>query len=173
MIPQERADQPEVKKVKERLGQYATMLRNIDNQYARLDLLEAKIGALPGADLTGMPRGQGSPTDRTGMMVMRKMELEEQIAAAVDGELAERRAIDSMIEEISDPDERAVLRLRYFDRASWDEVAFALYGSQTDYVDRAATYERRTFRLHGNALQSLAWVDRTRHQKHYSTSEGR
>lgn len=160
-------DQPKTKQVKDLLGRYTAMLRNIDNQYARLDRLEAKMEAPPGPDMTGMPRGQGSPTDRTGMMVMRKMELEEQIVKAIDEESAERRAIDSMIEEITDPDERAVLRLRYFDRAEWEDVTFTLYGDRGDYIDRVATYERRTFRLHGRALLALARVDMKQHPERY------
>lgn len=160
-------DQPKTKQVKDLLRRYTAMLRNIDNQYARLDRLAVKMEAPPGPDLTGMPRGQGTPTDRTGMMVMRKMELEEQITKAIDEERAERRAIDSMIEEIGDPDERAVLRLRYFDRAEWEDVTFALYGDRADYIDRAATYERRTFRLHGRALLTLARVDMEQHPERY------
>lgn len=160
-------DQPKTKQVKDLLRRYTAMLRNIDNQYARLDRLAVKMEAPPGPDLTGMPRGQGTPTDRTGMMVMRKMELEEQITKAIDEERAERRAIDSMIEEIGDPDERAVLRLRYFDRAEWEDVTFALYGDRADYIDRAATYERRTFRLHGRALLVLARVDMGKHPERY------
>ncbi|WP_287827071.1 hypothetical protein [Oscillibacter sp.] len=63
-------DQPKTKQVKDLLRRYTAMLRNIDNQYARLDRLAVKMEAPPGPDLTGMPRGQGTPTDRTGMMVI-------------------------------------------------------------------------------------------------------
>lgn len=161
------ADQPITKKIKERLSRYTNRLRNIDNQYARLDRLEAKMQAPPGPDLTGMPRGKGTPTDRTGMMVMRKMELEEEIAKAIEEEKVEHKAIDAMIQKIEDPDEQAVLRLRYFDRAGWDDVAFALYGDQPDYVDRDAAFQRRTFRLHGRALLALTRVDMEQHPELY------
>ena len=50
--------------------------------------MEISMAAPPGPDMTGMPRGSGTPTDRTGMMVLRKMELEEQIKER----LAEERA---------------------------------------------------------------------------------
>lgn len=167
------ADQPITKKIKERLSRYINRLRNIDNQYARLDRLEAKMQTPPGPDLTGMPRSQGTPTDRTGMMVVRKMELEEEIAKAIEEEKAEHKAIDAMIQRIEDPDEQAVLRLRYFDRAGWDDVAFALYGDRPDYVDRDAAYQRRTFRLHGRALLALARVDMEQHPELYeSHAEG-
>ena len=151
-------DQPKTKQVKDLLRRYTAMLRNIDNQYARLDRLAVKIEAPPGPDLTGMPRGQGTPTDRTGMMVARKLELEEQIKESIAEERRENAAIERMIRKLDNPDERAVIRLRYFDRAGWDEIAGALFGDRQDYLDKEETYQKRTFRLHGRALLALAKV---------------
>ena len=63
-----------------------------------------------------------------------------------------------MIRKLDHPDERAVIRLRYFDRAGWDEIAGALFGDRQDYLDKEETYQKRTFRLHGRALLTLAKV---------------
>ena len=113
------SDKPITHDIKERLGKYTRLLREIDNQYERLGRMEISMAAPPGPDMTGMPRGSGTPTDRTGMMVLRKMELEEQIEERLAEEREERAALEAMIRQVENPDERAVLRLRYFDRADW------------------------------------------------------
>lgn len=125
-----------VNDIKERLGEYTRLLREIDNQYERLGLMEMTMAAPPGSSMTGMPRGSGTPSDRTGLMVMRKMELEEQIKETITEEQKERASIEAMIQQVKRPDERAVLRLRYFDRADWDGICAALYGDRQDYLRR-------------------------------------
>ena len=134
------------------------MLRDIDNQLERLDRMEMTMASPPGPDLTGMPRGSGTPSDRTGMMVERKMELEEQIDRLKAEEKQERNAIEGLILQLSDPDERAVIRLRYFDRADWESTCGVLFGDRRDYVDRADAYQNRTYKIHGRALLNLAAV---------------
>jgi hypothetical protein len=151
-------DQPITKKIKARLQRYTAMLRDIDNQLERLDRMEATMTAPPGPDLSGMPRGSGTPTDRTGMMVIRKIELEEKIKRTLKKERAENAAIEAMIEQLEKPDERAVIRLRYFDRAEWDGITSVLFGDRPDYVDRLESYQNRTYKMHGRALLELAAV---------------
>lgn len=152
------SDKPITQKIKDRLADYTAMLRDIDNQIERLDRMAMTMTAPPGPDMTGMPRGSGTPTDRTGMMVARKLELEEQIKESIAEERRENAAIERMIRKLDHPDERAVIRLRYFDRAGWDEIAGALFGDRQDYLDKEETYQKRTFRLHGRALLTLAKV---------------
>lgn len=152
------SDKPITQKIKDRLADYTAMLRDIDNQIERLDRMTLTMADPPGPDMTGMPRGSGTPTDRTGMMVARKLELEEQIKESIAEERRENAAIERMIRKLDNPDERAVIRLRYFDRAGWDEIAGALFGDRQDYLDKEETYQKRTFRLHGRALLALAKV---------------
>ena len=147
-----------VNDIKERLGEYTRLLREIDNQYERLGLMEMTMAAPPGLSMTGMPRGSGTPSDRTGLMVMRKMELEEQIKETIAEEQKERASIEALIQRVKHPDERAVLRLRYFDRADWDGICAALYGDRQDYLDRLDSYQNRTYKAHGRALLRLAEI---------------
>lgn len=92
-----------VNDIKERLGEYTRLLREIDNQYERLGLMEMTMAAPPGLSMTGMPRGSGTPSDRTGLMVMRKMELEEQIKERLAEEREERAALEAMIRQVENP----------------------------------------------------------------------
>ena len=151
------AEKP-TERIRKRLDDYTALLREIDNQNERLDTIETKMAAPPGPNMTGLPSGKGSPPDRVSMIVIRKLALEEQIAKTVAMERAENAAIEAMIVQMADPDERAAIRMRYFDRYEWEDIAFALYGDRPDYTERAAAYQRRIFRLHGRALLHLAAI---------------
>lgn len=152
------SDKPITHDIKERLGKYTRLLREIDNQYERLGRMEISMAAPPGPDMTGMPRGSGTPTDRTGMMVLRKMELEEQIEERLAEEREERAALEAMIRQMENPDERAVLRLRYFDRADWDGICAVLFSDRQDYLERIDSYQNRTYKAHGRALLRMAEI---------------
>ena len=153
------SEKPITQRIKDRLAAYTAMLRDIDNQLERLDRMEMTMASPPGPDLTGMPRGSGTPSDRTGMMVERKMELEEQIDRLKAEEKKERNAIEGLILQLSDPDERAVIRLRYFDRADWESTCGVLFGDRRDYVDRVDAYQNRTYKIHGRALLNLMLME--------------
>ena len=152
------SEKPITQRIKDRLAAYTAMLRDIDNQLERLDRMEMTMASPPGPDLTGMPRGSGTPSDRTGMMVERKMELEEQIKERLAEEREERAALEAMIRQVENPDERAVLRLRYFDRADWDGICAVLFSDRQDYLERIDSYQNRTYKAHGRALLNLAAV---------------
>lgn len=152
------SDKPITHDIKERLGKYTRLLREIDNQYERLGRMEISMAAPPGPDMTGMPRGSGTPTDRTGMMVLRKMELEEQIEERLAEEREERAALEAMIRQVENPDERAVLRLRYFDREDWDGICAVLFSDRQDYLERIDSYQNRTYKAHGRALLRMAEI---------------
>lgn len=152
------SDKPITHDIKERLGKYTRLLREIDNQYERLGRMEMTMAAPPGPNMTGMPRGSGTPTDRTGMMVLRKMELEEQIEERLAEEREERTALEAMIQQVENPDERAVLRLRYFDRVDWDGICAVLFSDRQDYLERIDSYQNRTYKAHGRALLRMAEI---------------
>ena len=93
------------------------------------------------------------------MMVERKIKLEEQIDRLKAEEKKERNAIEGLILQLSDPDERMTIQLKYLDRAEWPDVTFALYGNRPDFADKADAYQRRMYRVHGRALLSLAEIE--------------
>nr|UVY64828.1 MAG: Protein of unknown function (DUF722) [Bacteriophage sp.] len=152
------SEKPITQRIKDRLAAYTAMLRDVDNQLERLGRMEISMAAPPGPDMTGMPRGSGTPTDRTGMMVLRKMELEEQIEERLAEEREERAALEAMIRQVENPDERAVLRLRYFDRADWDGICAVLFSDRQDYLERIDSYQNRTYKAHGRALLRMAEI---------------
>lgn len=144
-----------VTKIKERLQRYASLQRDIDNQIERLERMEAAMEAPSSPQLTGMPKGSGAP-DRIGRMVERKEQLQAEVSAAIERERQEHEALEEMIRELRDPDERAVIRARYFDRMGWGEVAEMLFG-ENRYSFKTSL--NKTYELHGEALSNLTTME--------------
>ena len=55
--------------------------------------------------------------------------------------------------------------MHYFDAANWWTVCAALHGSREDYDEHEQRYLKRTFKLHGSGLQSLAKIYRAKQEQ--------
>lgn len=146
---------PSTQTIKERLNDYAATLREIDNQIERLERMETVMTSPKVQHIDGMPRSGSVAGDRIATMIGDKEELERSIRAQIQEEQQERATLDRMVAALRKPDERAVIRLRYFDRADWQEIAEILFADRTDYEERVDTYLSKTFKLHGAALARL------------------
>lgn len=147
-----------IDRIKERLRVYTALLKEIDNQQARLERMTASAYEPSGPNLTGMPKAKGGISNPTANAAERQIELEDDIREKQAEEKAERAAIESMIRRMENPDERVVLRMNYFDRAEWPDICFALFGGKVDYIERMDYYQNRTYKIHGRALLNLADV---------------
>lgn len=146
----------ETDEIKQRLESYATLQRKINNQIERLENLIAAMGSPSTPNLTGLPSGGGDGTSKIERQVARKDELEEKIRRMIKEERQLRRELEQLIEKLKNPDEQTVIEMRYIDRAKWWTVCAALYSTEPDYEEKADKYLKRTFKLHGSALQALA-----------------
>jgi len=148
----------QTEEIKERLADYTAMLRHIDNQIERLERLEATIGSPSTPNLSGMPSGGGDGTSKIERQVVRKLELEENIKAAIQRERAEYKELAAMVEQMKNPDERLVIEMRYFDREDWPSICEALYCGQVDFTEKLEKYTRKAYSVHGSALLSLSYI---------------
>ena len=114
------------------------------------------MGSPSTPNLTGLPSGGGDGTSKIERQVARKDELEEKIRRMIKEERQLRRELEQLIEKLKSPDEQTVIEMRYIDRAKWWTVCAALYSTEPDYEEKADKYLKRTFKLHGSALQALA-----------------
>ena len=135
-----------VEAVKTRLYAYREMSRDIENQNERLERIKTKLIGVGAQSITDMPKSPSPTDDRTVELIQQKMELEEEIREVVEKRRAERAFFESV----------AVLRVRYIDNASWDEVVDVLFGGKEDLLEREDIYLRRVYKLHGQALLSMA-----------------
>ena len=148
--------QKETDAIKQKLESYATLRRKIDNQIERLENLNATMGSPSTPNLTGLPSGGGDGTSKIERQVAKKDELEKKIRRMIMEERQLRKELEQLIETLKNPDEQTVIEMRYIDRAKWWTVCAALYSTEPDYNEKADKYLKRTFKLHGSALQALA-----------------
>ena len=143
---------------KERLQHYATFQRRIENKIERLVYLESVMGSPSSPNLTGLPGGSGDGSSKTERQVVQKDELIQAIRDMQQEEYDERMELELLIGKMKNPDEQTVIEMRYFDHARWWAVSAALFGDMEDYEEHEKRYLKRTFKIHGSALQSLAKI---------------
>ena len=148
----------ETDEIKELLAAYAAYQRRIDNAEERLAFLEYTMGSPSSPNLSGMPSGSRDGTSKQEREVIKKLELEEKLRDMYAEENRKREEIEAMIELMENPDEQTVTEMRYLDRANWREISAALHGNEPDYDEHEQRYLKRTFKIHGSALQSLAKI---------------
>lgn len=150
----------ETEAVKKKLESYATLQRSIDNKNQRLKTLKASIGSTSSQNLTGMPGGGGNRESEEERYLVRVDDLERSIERLKQQERELLDELEGLIEQLESPDEQTVIEMRYIDRLRWWPICAALYSGEPDYEEKADKYLKRTFKVHGSALQALAKVYR-------------
>lgn len=146
----------DVEAVKQRLIDLRDLRREIENQSERLERLEMKLVGVEAQALTDMPKSPSPSNDRISDLMQQKFDLEEDIRATLEHRRRERMFFEKIIRRLKRSDERAVIRSRYLDGASWGDVVDLLYGDEEDLLEREDMYRKRVFKLHGRALLSMA-----------------
>ena len=146
----------DVAAVKQRLIDLRDLRREIENQSERLERLETKLVGVGAQALTDMQKSPSPSNDRISDLMQQKFDLEEDIRATLEHRRRERMFFEKIIRRLKRSDERAVIRSRYLDGASWGDVVDLLYGDEEDLLEREDMYRKRVFKLHGRALLSMA-----------------
>jgi len=144
--------------VKYRLIEYRERAKDIESQTERLDRLEMKILSIGSPTLSDMPKSPSPPQDRTTALIADKIDLENDIRQAIAEQRREKEAIEVILRKLRHSEERAVIRMRYFDGASWNDVVDMLFGGKDDFLGKEDTYLRRTHKIHGSALLNMAII---------------
>ena len=96
--------------------------------------------------LTGMPRGNGSDQVAEGAI---KIDEVKQAYREVLGELEQmQRELDPLIDSLENPDDRAVMRLRYIECYSPEDIAEAIHRTDRSvyyYLSRAEDWLSRKY----------------------------
>lgn len=124
--------------MKERLKRYRRTI-------VEIEIEEHRRAAL--ADVCGY--GAERARDAIGARLRRLREEEE----------AEHRALSELINGLPTPEQRQVLYARYFDGHAWAEVTAVVFGRRPDFLEKADSYARRVFRIHGGALAKLRTME--------------
>lgn len=146
----------DVEAVKTRLYEYREIAKEIDTQSERLERLKSKMYGVGAQAITDMPRAPSPAHDRISDLVQQKEELEKEIQEAIERQRSEREFLEGVIKHLRRSEERAVIRIRYFDCASWNDVVDLMFGDKPDLLEKEDGYLRRVYKLHGQALFSMA-----------------
>lgn len=145
--------------IKSKLENYSRLQRLIDNQISRLETITARMSSISSPNLSGQSCGNSDNSSKQERLVIRKLELEENVKELIYKETMIRGEISALLEKLENPDERAVIEMRYIDRQSWWSITEMLYGKEPNYSVHKQRYLKRALKIHGYALQSLAGIE--------------
>jgi hypothetical protein len=150
--------QKETAEIRALLEAYPKCKTRIDNTEERLLYLELMQDSPSSSNLTGMPSGSRDGSSKQERDLIKKLELEERLRDMYEEENSRREEIENLIEQMDEPNEQTVIEMRYLDDASWRSISVALHGKLPDYDEHEERYLKRTFKIHGRALQHLARI---------------
>ena len=129
---------------KEYLNQAKHMDALINYRLRELDYWRDLSGRVSGSNFE--PHyNPNRPTEAPFVKVIEKIdELEREIEIKIQRLMVLKDEISTAIDKLESSDEQMVLRYRYLDRCSWEEISHMLHVS-----------ERTVFRIHGEALQNF------------------
>lgn len=126
---------------KEYLKQYAELDAEINCKLEQLAKLRALSTSIPAPSGGG---SSGSPSDRTGRITEKIVDLENEINAKIDRLVDLQKEIEEIIEAVEDSRYRIILTERYINRKKWEDIADILH------IDLRWLYV-----LHGRALNEI------------------
>lgn len=124
--------------MKERLKDYRRLM-------VEIEIEESRRAALDESDGYGADRARATIDVR-----LRKLREREE---------EEHRALAEIINALPTPEQRQVLFARYVDGHAWCGVARLLFGRKPDFWDKMDSYERRVYRIHGEALANANRIE--------------
>lgn len=139
---------------KERLRKYRKLCKDIDYQMERSERLAQKLKGPSSVSITGMPKNQNK-NDRTGMLLSKKIEIDNRILQLKKIERKERKILEAEFLKL-EPRQAFIMSVRYIDGFEWEEINTILFKKEEDfYIKEKSKYMTKTLRLHGQALKIL------------------
>ena len=153
-----KSEKEDFQELKEWLRRYRYAVEDIRALQMRISVLRDRMLSPSSPILSDMPKGESRDNDRIGTAysivdeLEQEAEEEQQRARIIYKEIytAARQIRGTKTAEI-----RLVLQLRYLDLLQWDEIAFTIFGDESDFYDRESTYTRKCHAYHRQGLELL------------------
>ena len=146
----------DVDTVKEWLIGYREMARELFLQEERLERIETRMIGVGAMNISDMPRSPSHKQDRLTDLVALKMELQQTVSEEEAQQKEMRARVEYVLKQIRSADQRLVIRMRYIDGEEWIQICRSLFDRRNDYDEKADSYLRQVYRLHGYALYYMA-----------------
>lgn len=134
--------------VKEKLKEYGEVKKEYDLQLMRYMEKKEKL-----YEPKTPSSGDGGTGTREGEHLSDALselqEMEEEILKLKEVKREKRMTVQELIEKLPKAEERSIMRLRYFDGKSWDDIAKTMYNECDE------TFIRKLHRAHGRAIGYL------------------
>lgn len=137
------------------LRQHLERMKEYQQEMQRLEQFNDSSLIRSPADNDGMPHASGDYSDNTALWVMRKELLEKNVSDLQRTLHESELQIENVIRGFNKANEKTVIRLRYINGLSWEEVAFFVFGDKSDYCDRVEHYKTKVQKIHGAALKNM------------------
>ena len=145
--------------IKALLAAYKQLQKRIDNIEKRIECLEISMGSPSGPSYSAAPGGSHDfSSSKIERDYIKWEELKEKLGNMNAEESRRREEIEGLIELMEKPNEQTAIEMHYIDGAKWRTVSVALFGEEPDYDENEERYLKRTFKIHGSALQTLARI---------------
>lgn len=129
---------------KDDLKKYTETKREIEIIEDKLEYLKEKKTSINSMIITDMPKGTFSDNDRFGQLLVQIEELTELYKKKMQNLLNEQIKIENVINELDDPLQRNIMRLRYLQGLSWEKICVEI------------NYRwRQTHKYHSEALKKI------------------
>lgn len=129
---------------KERLKKYTALKRERDLLLERIEEIDAQLYKHRTQNLSGMPTAHDVPNDHQEALIEKKQKVLDKYTAFMLRIEDELLTVETAIEAVEDPTARELLRLKYIDGLTWEEVCVRIGYEWT-----------HTHRLHARALEKL------------------
>lgn len=124
------------------------------NEKEQLELIESRMSP-KGQQIDGMPHSSRSQEAAYIHDTFEKMEIEKKIQDLSELVMEEFEVINQIIDKLTVPDEKMVLKLRYFRCMEWSQIRGTLFQKRYDYSWNEEKYKDKVFKIHGAALKHL------------------
>lgn len=145
--------------MRKRLEAYVDLRRELKMQALRLDQMHQTVGDVRSPSYEP-GKASSTPGDGVSRSVIALEALEERVAELAHRETEEHDDLERIISRVNNAQQRALLRMRYFDLMEWPEIAFSFYGDRIDYLTEEHDYVTKCYRLHTRAVSSMCAVRR-------------
>lgn len=91
-----------------------------------------------------------------------KAGIKDHLRELLDKENAEYEELVAIINALPCVDQRQVVLARYIDGMAWGTITAIIFGKREDFDEKQQSYQRRIYRIHGNALANANRIIKTK-----------
>lgn len=143
---------------KEFLRIHAEHRSELEDELRRYELMNGVSFYRSPANNDGMPHASGGISDPTANAIIKELDSSGLIAYLERTIRKEETEIEAVLALLPKARQKTVIRIKYYQRYDWDDVAVFMYGDKVDYSRNPEKYKIKAQKIHGAALANMKRV---------------